>query len=134
MAKKADKTCGTCGRPATVEDGICSDFDEPLRILLDQAFEIVDRNDTALLLLEDMYDINEHFQAVLDWFKEHGNRMVHRWGQGCKMTSGWLYFCGADTHLVPTRGVGTEIDLREVSNQLVRRVGLEARLREKGLA
>lgn len=115
-------------------------FTEDLEGALNLALRTTRTGATVLLLFDDMMDVNEHFQAVLDWFKDNGNKMDRRWGTGCKMQSGWIYFAGADTHCdsngnsIPTRGVALEVDLRPWSAQLIRQTGFEARLREKGLA
>jgi len=119
-------------------------FTPELESKLEQALEVIEREETVLLLFTDMIDINEHFQAALDWFKGRGNKMTRRWGQGAKMERGWVYFAGADTHCkilpdgteepIVTRGVTLELDLRPEAHELVRQVGLEARLRERGMA
>lgn len=110
---------------------------------LDLALEHLAKGETVLLLFEDMYAVNEHFQATLDYFKSKGNplgkkegRTPSRYGNAAFLESGVVYFVGKDTHDTagPTRGVSIEIDLIEWQHELVRQKGLEARLRAKGLA
>jgi hypothetical protein len=119
----------------TVEGEYSKSLEDKLALAWD-ALAQTDSNPTVLMLFEDMFDINEHFQAVLDWFKERGIPLTTRgrWQQGCRLTRGWLYFCPAQTHVVPTKGVAAEIDLRDEAEELVRKTGLDARLRAKGAA
>jgi hypothetical protein len=105
------------------------DVSPELEQLLTEARDLTLKGETVLLLFEDMTDINEHFQAALDWFKENGNKMRRRFGQGAFMETGMVYFVGADTHLVRTRGVSKEFDCRPFAHELIRKTGLEARLR-----
>jgi hypothetical protein len=109
-------------------------FSDELEDELAKCYDVLDQGQTVLILFEDMFEVNDRFQAVLDWFRDRGNKSKHRWQQGCLMESGWLYFCPADVHIVPTRGVALECDLRAHAEELVRKRGLEARLRAKGLA
>lgn len=109
--------------------------------ILQEALVETQRGRTVLMMFDDMYSVNDHFQAVLEWFKEHGNRMRRRYGQGAYLQQGMIYFVGADTHVkvlpdgteepIQTRGVAREFDLRPFTTGLVRKTGLEARLREK---
>lgn len=98
-----------------------------------EALDLTLQNKTVVLIFDDMIEIAERFQAVLDWFKDNGNRLSRRFGSGAFMTQGMIYFVGADTHR-PTRGAAKEFDLRPWASELVRKSGLEARLREKGRA
>lgn len=110
-------------------------FSPELEERLNQALEVLNRDDggVVLLLFEDMVEIADHFQATLDWFKAHGNKMSQRLAQCAYMQKGIIYFVGADTHTVQTRGVDVEIDLQPYAHELVRQTGLEARLRKRGL-
>lgn len=108
-------------------------YSASLEAKLLEASGVLDREGVVLFLFEDMVEISDHFQATLDWFKARGNRMTQRFAQGVYMTKGMVYFVGADTHVVPTRGVDIEIDLRPEAHELIRKTGLEARLRKKGL-
>jgi uncharacterized protein YaaQ len=114
-----------------------SSYSPELKALLDEALGLLNEGNTILLMFEDMYIVNEHFQATLDYFKKNGNRMTRRFGNGAFMQKGGVaYFVGADTHkdAGPTRGVAKEFDLTPFKEELVREKGLESRLRDKGIA
>ncbi len=113
-------------------------FTPELELVLDEALGLTKQGKTVLFMFEDMVEVNERFQAILDWFKEHGNKMRRRYGQGAFLESGMAYFVGADTHLkdgenietvIDTRGVSKEYDMREFAPLIVRQTGLEAKLR-----
>lgn len=115
-------------------------FPTELETQLDEAFQLTMEGKTVLFMFEDMYEVNERFQALLDWFKEKGNKMRRRFGQGAYMQHGMVYFVGADTHtrfkngeevVIPTRGVTKEYDLRQYAPFIVRQTGLNAKLRER---
>jgi len=107
-------------------------FSPELDSALEQMYEVLQADKTVVLIMEDMVDINDHFQAVLDWLKdEKGLKMKRRHGACCFMQTGVLYFVGADVHRVPTRGVEKELDIRAYTSELIRTSGLEARLRAK---
>ncbi len=76
----AEVPCEGCGLPVKEKfaSGICSDFTPELRDILMGLLKQIDQEESVLLLFEDMIEINEHFQATLDWFKEHGNGMKRR--------------------------------------------------------
>lgn len=109
-----------------------SQYSPELTAKLEQALDVVKKGLTVLILFEDMIEVNEHFQAVLEWCKQRGVRSNHRYQQGCYFPNGgMIYFVGADTH-VTTRGVALELDLRDEAEELVRSEGLDARLRKAG--
>jgi hypothetical protein len=120
------------------------DFSPELTSVLEDAFSRTDEGLTVLMLFEDMVEVNDRFQAVLDWFKARGNKMRRRYGQGAFLERGMIYFVGADTHIeerddgeevwIHTRGVDKEFDMRRFAPELVRQVGLEAKLRKKAEA
>ncbi len=83
------------------------EFSDELEDRLSEAHDLLSKGAVILFLFEDMADVNEHFQAALDWFKNRGNRMRRRYQQGAYMQSGMVYFVGADTfELVTELGFG----------------------------
>lgn len=81
-----------------------ADYSESLTQKLDEALTLLNKGETVVFLFDDMADVNEHFQATLDYFKDRGNKMRRRYGNGAFMKSGVAYFVGADTYR-PTNGV-----------------------------
>ncbi len=107
-----------------------ADFTPDLESDLEKALEVLNKDETVVIIMEDMISINEHFQACLDWFKAKGNKMRRRFGPGCFLQRGVVYFVGADTYR-RTRGVALTLDFQAYEPQLIRTTGLEAKLRAK---